>query len=231
MDASHIDGAIAHMRDNNFCTLANTLATMWPRICAGETPWEDKGEAPQRRAIWWSLNELRLGVCDDAPSSHTSPRIREYLAPCFRRINGVETALKLRAGNWCAASACCAVYLLGSAPHPYRASGIELEEDAKSCRYDVRWAEKAPGQRVLVKSGDLAIFQRGIPGDAGTRWMRHVARVMGVRNRAFYTIGGNEGGKWSVTYHCDDPSLLGFIVHTNRTVNLAKWNDEEHEDD
>lgn len=190
-------------------------------------PWRDPGLTLGERAVAWSLQELKDGVQDDAPGSHTSTRIREYLAPCIR----YGRLLNLKAGNWCAASACCAMrasVLEGEAePHEYRASGMELQQDAQYANRlrDGYWVK--PGQvldgSVVLQIGDLVVLQRGNPADRSTAWMRHVARVTVVpvaqpqdprQNSPYKTIGGNEGGRWRLTDRTlRDHDLRGFILY------------------
>ncbi len=197
-------------------------------------PWRDPSKTIGERAVLWSLHEMSHNIHDDAPNSHTGPRIREYLAPCVRCINGVETQLHLIAGNWCAASACAAMQaslLPGeTAPHVYRASGLELQTDAINKHGNIVWVQIGPAD-----IGDLLILQRGNIIDPSSRWMRHVCRFVTIpdANQRFKTIGGNEGGRWQLTdRHVGDPDILGVIHYTvaepEAIQQLSIANDEVH---
>lgn len=175
------------------------------------------------RCLDVALAEFDAGVCEEPPGSNTSPRIREYLAPCVRGDRNIN--LNLVASNWCCAFAswCChqAVNLHDRAPpHGYRAGVIELIADVLDphARWTGLWkpiAEVRSGLWV-PKPGDLAIYDRSDPGRPETSWWRHVNRVVSFEPDAgtFVTIGGNENQMITID---EQPmlkhNLLGFIAY------------------
>lgn len=170
-------------------------------------PWQDRSVSLGERCVRFSLAELDAGVCELPHGSNTSPRIREYLAPCARRATG--QMLGLTAAEWCAAAACFAqreCLLPGEAgAHGYFAAGFEIEQSAQSVG---TWRAARSGYQP--QRGDLAIFKRG-----AALWMRHVCRVETVPDSsgAFRTIGGNEDSGWRLTpRHMTDSQLLGFVA-------------------
>jgi hypothetical protein len=159
------------------------------------------------RCVLWCENEFACAVREDPPGSNTSPRIRDYLAPCMR--NG--KLLGLRAAAWCAAAQCCAMrdcLAPGEAePHPYRCSGIELETDAQKLG---TWR----GPKYTPRRGDIAVLMRTNSDPSKGSWERHVVRVRSVDGDHMTTIAGNEGNGWAVSaMRLDDARILCFIEY------------------
>jgi len=172
-------------------------------------PWRADVLSIGERALLWSQSELEAGVCENPPGSNTSPRIASYFAPATRNIAGVERMLNLKGGHWCAVAACAAmkaVLLPGEvAPHPYRCSGYELQQDAAKVG---TWRPKSALKDWRPAPGDLCILDRG------GGWKRHVCRVVNVAGEMFVTIGGNESDRWSYTdRRFDNSELLGFVEY------------------
>lgn len=158
-----------------------------------------------------SLAELaELAQSGGRPSAE---RIAAYFAPCER--NGKP--LGLRAGNWCAAGACfAAARVVGSAdleaaglPHRYRASGLELEQDAKRLGA-WRPIDDVRAGRYLPAPGDLLILSRGAES-----WQRHVARVESFDGVTLRTLDANgPGAAWArVARPAAAAGLLGVIAY------------------
>lgn len=138
-------------------------------------------------------------------------RIAAYFAPAER--NG--RPLGLSSGNWCAAGACFAAMQVvktddlerAGLGHRYRASGLELERDAKRLR---AWASVDELRRGRpLAPGDLLILKRGAES-----WMRHVGRVESVAGSRVRTIDANgPGAAWArVERPLSAPSILGAVV-------------------
>lgn len=177
----------------------------------GGAPWLDPMASRGERALLWSLNEMHNGVREEPPGSNTGPRVRFYLAPCER----AGKRLGLTVGAWCAASACAAELAtrLPAEPavHPYRAGGVEIEQDAK-----VRGDWRVAGPGLDPRRGDLAIYRRMTPQDPTGAYSRHVVRVEIAPNAmgAWRSLGGNEQDEWRLTERSlDDPALLGFVLY------------------
>lgn len=143
----------------------------------------------------------------------SAARIADYFAPAERG----GRPLGLTAGNWCAAGACfVAAQVAGGVdlearglPHRYRASGLELSQDAE--RHHGAWAPIAAvrsGQAAL-EPGDLLIMKRG-----GESWQRHVARLERREGSQLLCIDANgPGGGWArTTRDLSGASLLGAVV-------------------
>lgn len=186
----------------------------------------------QRCIVWSMVHEL---VAEEPPGSNRGPEISEWLRPCQRDGYGPELGEMLAryGANWCAAFACAAdraARIEGDPPavHGYRASGIEMENDAKAVG---AWRDVALVRDGSWKpaEGDVVIWQSG-DGSAGQRWRRHVARYVGwdpapagssgssvsAASRwkpTFTALGGNELNRVRVAAarQFDNPSLLGFI--------------------
>jgi hypothetical protein len=199
-----------------------------------------------QRCIFWSIvQEL---VCEDPPGSNRGPEISEWLRPCQRDGYGPEFGehLARHGANWCAAFACAAdraCRIDGEPPpvHGYRASGIELENDARACGV-WRDASLVLSGEWEPAEGDLVIWQSG-DGSAAQRWRRHVARFIrreplhvGVPRwtkpgwapaHTFVAIGGNERNSVQVSggRHFNNPALLGFI-ELPRRVRIVRYPDE-----
>jgi hypothetical protein len=171
----------------------------------------------QRCVVWSMVHEM---VAEDPPGSNRGPEISEWLRPCQRDGYGPEFGehLAKHGANWCAGMACAADRAArydGDPPpvHGYRASGIEMENDAKAVG---AWRD---AQLVLDGSwepaeGDVVIWQSG-DGSVGQAWRRHVARFIshGTDAGEFLAIGGNEGNRvvTSGGRPFDNPMLRGFI--------------------
>src|SRR5574338_1729595 len=95
--------------------------------------WKDPNRSLGERCIAFAENEMKNGVAEDAPNSFTSPRLREYFAICTRVVNGKETNLNFKAGNWCAEGASFSLHerlLPGDLkPHGYRLGVVEIVDD------------------------------------------------------------------------------------------------------
>ena len=163
------------------------------------------------RAVRRSLAELERGAGESPRGSNAGPDVRMYFAGVVRD----GKPLKLESGDWCAAAACWAAHIERRSaeepiPHEWRASGIEIQQDAEKIGAwrpvaDVRAGKWTPAR------GDLALWQRG---EAGS-WQRHVARLLEVEGSAFRTIGANEDNAWRIAPHdLGEPNLLGFVDYT-----------------
>lgn len=162
------------------------------------------------RCVVWCEAELAAGVREEPAGSNTSPRIREYLAPAYRRATG--QLLGLSSGAWCAAAQSFAqrsCLLAGEAgAHGYYASGVELAESAKEVG---TWRE--PGW--TPRRGDLCVLVRAGSDPATASWERHVVRVVDVRaDGTWISIGGNEADRWRyTTRRLDDAAITGWIEY------------------
>ena len=159
------------------------------------------------RAVRRSLAELARGAGESPRGTNAGPDVRMYFAGVVRD----GKPLKLETGDWCAAAACWAAFVERRPgeriPHDWRASGIELEQDASQVGA-WRPVEEVRAGRWKPARGDLSIWQRGQAGG----WQRHVARVVEVEGAKFKTIGANEEHAWRLTSRdLADPTLLGFI--------------------
>ena len=189
-----------------------TIAEIDPETSAPSL--DDPPPSLGERCLTWALAELAAST----GGRPTDDRITWYFSACVR--NGKPLRGLGPKDNWCAASACAtaaACLLPGEQlPHAYRASGLELVADAQASGAWHGVAESR-SQKWLPRTGDLAIFQRGQPGQA-TAWERHVARVLVPPDGSgkLRTIGGNEGPTsiWKQTDHAlTDADLLGFIAY------------------
>lgn len=176
--------------------------------------WKDPTLSLGERCVAFSENEMQNGVKEDKPNSFTSPRIREYLAPCRRR--GSEALLGLKAGNYCAASVCFALQesLLPeeTPPHGYRAGVVEVVADMQEKGLWHSIASVRNGQ-YRPKKGDVVVFDRSNPANPSTSWQRHIARFYDEDGQGnFRTIDGNSDGGWKINNHSftKSPKLLGF---------------------
>lgn len=178
------------------------------------------GDTLGQRAVAWAEAQMKAGKCEVPKGSNAGPFVAECLEPCVR--NGKP--LGLRAGNWCAAFACAAeanARLSGDPPpvHEYRASGFELEQDAKAAGV-WRAAEQARSGAFEPEVGDIVTFKRGAES-----WQRHVVRFMRWLDRArgkYETIGGNEADGIRITVHdLAEPQLSGFIELPGAKVETA----------
>ncbi len=182
--------------------------------------WRDPTKTLGERALAFSANEKERGVKEKPPRSNTGPEIAEYFGPAKRRSSsGVEYRLGITKGNWCCVSACAAMkasLLDGEvAPHGYRAGVVEAVRDAME-RGTWMGVELVRGRERVVHIGDLAVFDRSVPGRPETSWWRHVARVSVIPSVGgdFRTLGGNESDQYLDTpRRLDSPKLLGFIAY------------------
>ena len=177
--------------------------------------WKDPNRSLGERCIAFAENEMKNGVAEDAPNSFTSPRLREYFAICTRVVNGKETNLNFKAGNWCAAGASFSLHeslLPGDLkPHGYRLGVVEVVDDMQRRGY---WREVSQARKgsYKLKIGDIIIFDRSKPGDPSTSWWRHIGRVYDFDNKGNFTcLSGNNGGRWRLSKHnLSQATLLGF---------------------
>lgn len=167
-----------------------------------------------------------LGVAEDPPGSNTGPRVREYLAPCVRDVDrdGDLERLGLTEGEWCAAFASWCVREArraypGTTDPPrapelpyYRASGIELQRDARDLG---RWHPVDDFQDGLWSPwcGDLVVFRRGKPDP--NSWKRHIGVFSHWETpdwSEFWCIEGNvrHQVRW-VQHHVNFIEVLGFV--------------------
>lgn len=176
--------------------------------------------APTRRtmALAAARTELAANVRELPPGSNTSPRIREYLAPCIRdgRRLGLATA------PWCAAFASWCVWgydreraaqwapgTAASAQLPsvgYRASVAELCRDARAAG---AWREVAPGL-PRPQPGDLLVMRRD-GQDPRVGGIGHVEVVEDVSGPSTWTVGGNVGDRVSRQQRGPADGVVGWI--------------------
>lgn len=145
------------------------------------------------RAVDVALDEMRRGATEKPVGSNAGPDIEEYLRRCERD----GRPLGLKAGNYCAAGACWAyMRALGAGekmPFPYRASGLEMTEDAKA-RGAWRPIRDVKSGAYKLRVGDIVIYPRGKPGS----WERHVVMVREPRGVGpFKSIEANSPVGWS----------------------------------
>jgi hypothetical protein len=177
--------------------------------------WKDPNRSLGERCIAFAENEMKNGVAEDKPNSFTSPRLREYFAICTRLINGKETNLNFKAGNWCAAGVSFSLHeslLPGDIkPHGYRLGVVEVVDDVQK-RGFWRPVSQARQGSYQLNIGDIIIFDRSKPGDPSTAWWRHIGRVYDFDNKGNFTcLSGNNGGKWRLSKHTlSQATLLGF---------------------
>lgn len=172
--------------------------------------WRDPVLSLGERAVEFSLAEISRGNLE-TQGVNAGPRIAEYFKPAIRTVNGVERPLGIRSGNWCAVGACFAesqALFAGEEPsHPYRASGVELQNDSlRSGRW--RPVELVKAGKWSPHRGDLVILKRG------TGWERHVCRFETTIDGygAYRTVDANHGNSWAlVDRPLHAPELLGFV--------------------
>jgi peptidoglycan hydrolase-like protein with peptidoglycan-binding domain len=170
-----------------------------------DVPWQDPTKSLGERALYFSLSEKTKNVKEVPNGSNTSPEIKEYFKHATRIVKGQEKKLGLSAGNWCAVSSCYATKqaLLKDEkmPHGYRAGVVELIQDSMKLG-NWKSAKDIRDKKYIMQRGDLAIFDRSVPGKPNTSWWRHVARVETVvqkDNKTFRTLGGNEKNCYQFT--------------------------------
>lgn len=168
----------------------------------------------------------QIGVMERPFGSNDGPEIRQYLAPCEREHNGgPPLKLNLFKVNWCAAFASwCQAQALHSTERPahgYRIGVLEIVTDVKLGRgydgkftgkwLDVKEARLGAG---VPMPGDLAIYDRSVPGKPETNWWRHVNRVEMWNGSSYVAIGGNEQQRvMRASHSLDNPKLLGFVLY------------------
>jgi len=175
--------------------------------------WLDPELTHGERIVEWYAHQRELGVHEQPDGSNDGPEIREWHRLTER--DGQPTFgkwLAAQGGNWCASSRSAAVdetrLPTDPATQPHRrASGFELEQDAKAAG-TWRPTELAITGAFEPEPGDLATLQRGAPGSG----LRHVVTV--ERNlpdqKAVLTVGGNEGNRFGDPVLRRYASLLGF---------------------
>lgn len=186
--------------------LAEYISGLYPASAAViETVphWRDSSFSLGERCALWCLAEMDAGVHEEPAGSNTSPRIREYLAPAYRRATG--QLLGLKAGAWCVVAQCMAqreCLAPGEAgAHGYYASGVELEESARTVG-TWRTPQDVRDGRWQPMRGDLAVLPRTGSDPAKAGWERHGVRVLDappLGGGAWRSIGGNEGDRWQIT--------------------------------
>lgn len=122
--------------------------------------------------------------------------------------------------NFCAAAQSAALLAVANQddelPHLARAGVVELVSDALERS---RWHEVSEVRAGVwaPQVGDLAIYDRSVPGRSETSWWRHVDRVLdSLSSTGCRTIGANEGqDMWRVeSLEWSNPKLLGFISYS-----------------
>jgi hypothetical protein len=176
-----------------------------------DVPWLDPARTLGDRCVLWSEAEMAAGVREVPPGSNTSPRIKQYFAPAYRRESG--KLLGITAGPWCAVAACAAqrtCLLPGEkGAHGYYASGVEL---TAGCKLAGTWRDVG----YEPKRGDLVILMRAGSGSdkASQSWERHVARVCNYLGDTVETIGGNEANAWGRQFiTMGDPRICGWVEY------------------
>lgn len=158
------------------------------------------------RALAIALREWANGVQEEPLGSNTSPRIKEYFEVCERD----GKAVKMRAGEWCSAAASWCVYqaLLSNeaSPHGFRIGGMEIQGDLTRSGHWHPLSEAIAGKYV-PKMGDIVVLTR----PTAASWTRHICRLVTWTPNGFWTLGGNEGNRWRLTFRrVEDGQLLGF---------------------
>ena len=131
--------------------------------------------------------------------------------------------------NHCAAAQSAALSVVARAgdvlPHGYRAGARELMADAieRHCWHEVSEVRAGVWEPAV---GDLAIYDRSVPGRPETSWWGHVDRVMELqrsssgRVTSYTNLGANEGADmWreQVT-PISHTRLLGFVAYPQANV-------------
>jgi len=173
------------------------------------------------RCVAWCRAQM---ASQNPPSAETRA---DWFRLCVRRggplVPFSTPAAALAGWNHCAAAqsaALAAVVGLGdlvpdqrdTLPHEARAGARELMADSldRGLWHDA--AEVVAGD-WLPSIGDLAIYDRSVPGRPETAWWGHVDRVCAIVGAdAYENIGCNEGrDRWRVEVsRFDSPRLLGF---------------------
>jgi len=197
-----------------------TIAAIADNICITQNPWLDPTKSLGVRALYFSLSEKAKNVKEIPNGSNSGPEIKEYFNYATRKVKGVEQRLGISSGNWCAVSACYATKqsLLkdDKMPHGYRAGVVELVQDAMSVG-NWKTAKQIRLKQYTMQQGDLAIFDRSVPGKKHTSWWRHVARIeteVGSDEKSFRTLGGNENNTYTLTTRdITNKKFLGCIAY------------------
>ncbi len=159
------------------------------------------------RMVEWMDEKRENGVREVPDGSNNGPAISVWLGRSIRERVGREFGpwLAKTGGPWCAASAsggaAFETHMAGDGVWPFltRASGFEMEEDAK--RIGVWWAvETLLDGSVELEPGDVCVLPRGTPGG----WQRHVCLFVRYVDRhasppMIETIGGNEQNRFRLT--------------------------------
>ena len=163
-----------------------------------------------------------------------NPPEKEDLARYFSECVRGGRKLGITKGNHCAAFASWTALQAAEEggfnpddlPHFPRAGARELMADAIDSRC---WHQKSEVTEGIwmPAPGDLAIYDRSIPGRPETAWWGHVDRVIEVKGDKFKNIGANEVPnatginatciEWTYLNH---PRVLGFIAYP-RTQEVA----------
>jgi hypothetical protein len=163
-----------------------------------------------------SLGERCASWCEREAAAHRVPdasRVAWYHAVAVRG----GRPLGIRTGNHCASAQSRALVEVlrpgEAAPHEPRAGAKELLEDARA---GGRWhaVSEARGGAWKPRRGDLAIYDRSVPGRPETAWWGHVDRVLEACDSRFRCLGANEGpgGAWREEWTPYlEPRLLGFV--------------------
>jgi GH25 family lysozyme M1 (1,4-beta-N-acetylmuramidase) len=220
--------------------LSDDVVTTPASITAIE-PWKDPNLTLGQRCLLLCQHELEARVQANPTGPNTGPAVAKYFAGAVR--NGKP--LGIGSGNWCMLSQSWVLSQClvpgETAPHQWRAGVIEAVEDAKALKLYHPVAEVRTGA-FRPMPGDLAIWDRSIPGDINTSWYRHVNRVCWYNGQGsaptsddvFEAIGGNEGRRtWvSAPRQVNSSRLLGFIEYPRSVASDVKpqgdaWTEHE----
>lgn len=160
-----------------------------------------------RRMVEWMQGHRERGTCEDPDGSNNGPEIAVWLRRSIREAAGESFGpwLAKAGAHWCAASAsggaAFETRMAGDGEWPFltRASGFEMEQDAKE--RGAWWAVEAILDGLAeLEPGDTCILPRGEPGG----WKRHVCLFVRWVDRTanpplLETIGGNEGNRFRLT--------------------------------
>ena len=188
-----------------------------PPSGADTVPAYDLGTLGERAAAYCEA-QMRMA------NPPTPPMIAAWLRLSVRQGGPIWTAdtpdQALAGLNFCAAAQSAALLAVANAddelPHMARAGVVELVSDALERS---RWHEVSEVRAGVwaPQVGDLAIYDRSVPGRSETSWWRHVDRVLdSLSSTGCRTIGANEGqDMWRVeSLEWSNPKLLGFISYS-----------------
>ena len=174
-----------------------------------------------------TLGELCVKVAVEE-MNRQNPPTKKDLADFFEHCERGGKKLGIKSGNHCAAfaswTALVAVQEMpwmdeDDIPHRPRAGARELMADAIETHC---WHEQSEVLKGVWTPfpGDLAIYDRSIPGRPETAWWGHVDRVIEVKNGKFKNIGANEVPTRSginatriEETTLDHPRILGFVAY------------------